>query len=413
MNKRLSILTLCIVGLSMLFILIGTLFNNTNDNIVDIIGDKNSLENINILYQNKDGIFNTRETIISKDGLNIKQFSKELPDIYKYSKEAIDNRDLFKHMYDTATIYHDENEIGCFLENGYGTDDKGNMDIDFIIKNKNLKTNKIKTINKNVNIKLNNSKVSPYLLPSVITKYNGTVYMLLSHIEEIDTKSGVNNTYKKDKNTHIKIYTIDTDNENINIKEVDKLEVKDKNIDISEINARFVYDNKMYIMFRDGDSQNKDYIVYYDLVNKKFDYIKNPIYTKEMNDYDSNKYSIDDGKLNIITKVTLKKDDKYNRFYLTTIDLKNEKIINSNKEYKIEKINNYVEVEDLRVIDNKVCLLLNSYKYANIHRDIEEENIAKHVLILDENSQDILYMGKYSDGDVNYNVRYILKDDEL
>ena len=237
--------------------------------------------------------------------------------------------------------------------------------------------------------------------------------MLLSHIEEIDTKSGVNNTYKKDKNTHIKIYTIDTDNENINIKEVDKLEVKDKNIDISEINARFVYDNKMYIMFRDGDSQNKDYIVYYDLVNKKFDYIKNPIYTKEMNDYDSNKYSIDDGKLNIITKVTLKKDDKYNRFYLTTIDLKNEKIINSNKEYKIEKINNYVEVEDLRVIDNKVCLLLNSYKYANIHRDIEEENIAKHVLILDENSQDILYMGKYSDGDVNYDVRYILKDDEL
>lgn len=260
MNKRLSILTLCIVGLSMLFILIGTLFNNTNDNIVDIIGDKNSLENINILYQNKDGIFDTRETIISKDGLNIKQFSKELPDIYKYSKEAIDNRDLFKHMYDTATIYHDENEIGCFLENGYGTDDKGNMDIDFIIKNKNLKTNKIKIINKNVNIKLNNSKVSPYLLPSVITKYNGTVYMLLSHIEEI---------------------------------------------------------------------------------------------------------------------------------------------------------NNYVDVEDLRVIDNKVCLLLNSYKYANIYKDIEERDIAKHVLILDENSQDILYMGKYSDGDINYDVRYILKDDEL
>lgn len=81
MNKRLSILTLCIVGLSMLFILIGTLFNNTNDNILDIIGNKNSLENINILYQNKEGIFNTRETIISKDGLNIKQFSKELPDI--------------------------------------------------------------------------------------------------------------------------------------------------------------------------------------------------------------------------------------------------------------------------------------------------------------------------------------------
>lgn len=98
---------------------------------------------------------------------------------------------------------------------------------------------------------------------------------------------------------------------------------------------------------------------------------------------------------------------------ISTIDLKNEKIINSNKEYKIEKINNYVDVEDLRVIDNKVCLLLNSYKYANIYKDIEERDIAKHILILDENSQDILYMGKYSDGDINYDVRYILKDDEL
>ncbi len=411
MNKRLSILTLCTVIFSMILILTSTLFNNYKDNIIDIIGDKNALENINILYQNKEGLFDTRETIISKDGLKSKRFAKGLPSIDKYSKESIDNRDLFKHMYDVATIYHDEDEIGYFSEVGYGTDDEGNMDMDFIIKNKDLKTNKIKDINQSVNIKLSDAKSSPNLLPRVITKYNGQIYMLVPYIEEMEMKSDKINTYKKDKNTYIRIYTIDTKTEEI--KEVDKLEIKGKNIEATGLDIRFVYDNKMYIMFRDGNSQNKCYIIYYDLVNKKFNYIKSPIDIKGMTDYDSNKYSIDDGKLNIITRPEIKKGDKYNKFYLTTIDLKNEKVINSNKEYKIDKINNYVNIEDLRVIDNKVCLVLNSYKYADTGKDVKEREIARQVLILDENSQDILYMGKYSQGDINYNVRYILKDDEL
>lgn len=407
MNKKISIITLGLTVLSMLFIFIAMIISNPKDNIKDIEGNRKALENINILYQEREGIYNTKEVKITDDNIEVKRNAKTWPTIEKLNETIKNNRDIFDSVYYIRDIYFDENDIGYINHIGQYYDDEGNDRFEFKIVNKNLKSKKIDEFSKKISIK--GSKNRDYSnLSSIATKYDDEIYLGTLYTEDVTKKlSESSNEYSKENNLTFNIYKLDLDKKEL--EKVDEFKINSKTV--FRVGINFINDNKIYFTLdEDSKSESKVNLIYYDLKEKTFNKLETDLILKNTEDSDSQIYSVDDDKLNVL----IKKDNKNKTiFYISTLDLKTGKIINKNKEYKIDKINNNSYVIKFRVIDDKIVIILNSNKSNNAGVPINEREIFDNLIILDENTKDILYIGQWKSGEIDYDKMHILKDDEL
>lgn len=407
MNKKISIITLGLTVLFMLFIFVDMIISNQKDNIKDIKGNREALENINILYQEREGVYNTKEVKISDDNIEIKRNAKTWPRIEELNKTIINNRDIFERGYYIRSAYYDENDIGYIYNTGQYYDDEGNDHFEFQIVNKNLKSKKIDKFNKKISFE--GSKDRNYSnITSIATKYNDEIYLGVSYKEEVSKKSSKNsNEYLKENNLIFNIYKLDLDKKEL--EKINEFKMTSKN-ELNQGNF-FINDNKIYFRLdEDLNTETKVNLVYYDLKAKKFNKLETDLLLKSTEDIDSEQYSIDNDKLNIVTN---KGNKNKTIFYISTIDLKTGKVINNNKEYKIDRINKNSYVIKSRVIDGKIVIILNANKTENAGVPIKDREISDNIIILDEKSKDILYMGQYRTDQRNYDNIHILKDNEL
>lgn len=406
MNKKISIITLGLTVISMLFIFVAMIISNPKDNIKDIEGNRKVLENINILYQEKEGIYNTKEVKVSDDNIEIKRNAKTWPVFENLNETIKNNRDIFKGFY-IRDIYYDENDIGYINYIGQDYDDEGNDRFELEILNKDLKTKKIKKFSRKISIKGSENRENVEI-SNITAKYNNEIYLGVLYREEVTNKLNKNsNEYSKENNQTIYIYKLDLDNQELEI--IDKFKVPSKTL--VNGNAHFINDDKMYFtLMEDLNTESKINLIYYDLKEKKFNQLETDLILKNTEDSDSQIYSVDDDKLNIL----IKKDNKNKTvFYISTLDLKTGKIINKSKEYKIDKINNNSYVTKFRVIDDKIIIILNSSKTEESGVPLKERERLDNIIVLDEKSKNILYMGQCREDKRNYTQIHILKDDEL
>ncbi len=405
MNKKLSIITLGLTVLSMLFIFVAMIISNPKDNIKDIKGNRKALENINILYQEREGIYNTKEVKISDDNIEVKRNAKTWPTIEELNETIINNRDIFERGYYIRSAYYDENDIGYIYNIGQYYDNDGNECFGFEILNKNLKSKKIDKFNKKISFK--GGKDRDYSnITSIATKYNDEIYLGVLYKEEVSKKLSKNsNEYLKENNLIFNIYKLDLDKKEL--EKIDEFKMTSKN-ELNQGNL-FINDNKIYFRLdEDLNTETKVNLVYYDLKAKKFNKLETDLLLKSTEDIDSEQYSIDNDKLNIVTN---KGNKNKTIFYISTIDLKTGKIIN--KEYKIDKINKNSYIAKFRVIDDKIVIILNSNKTENADIPIRNREISDNIIILDYNSEDILYIAQFRADKKYYDNIHILKDNEL
>lgn len=407
MNKKISIITLGLTVLSMLFIFVDMIISNPKDNIKDIKGNRKELENINILYQEREGIYNTKEIKISDDNIEVKRNAKTWTTVEEVNETIINNRDIFDSGYYIRSAYYDENDIGYIYNTGQDYDNDGNDRFEFQIVNKNLKSKKIDKFNKKISFK--GGKDRDYSnITSIATKYNDEIYLGTLYTEEISKKLSKNsNEYSKENNLIFNIYKLNLDKQEL--EKVDELKIPSKIV--LRAGIHFINDNKIYFRLdEDLNTETKAKLVYYDLKEKKFNKLETDLSLKNTEDGDSQTYSVDDDKLNILTN---KGNKNKTIFYISTIDLKTGKVINNNKEYKIDRINKNSYVIKSRVIDGKIVIILNANKTENAGVPIKDREISDNIIILDEKSKDILYMGQYRTDQRNYDNIHILKDNEL
>lgn len=125
----------------MLFMFLAMIISNPKDNIKDIKGNRKALDNINILYQERERIYNTKEVKISDDNIEIKRNAKTWPIFEEVNETIKNNREIFDYGYYGGSIYYDENDIG-YINNIDQYENEGNYILEFKILNKDLKTKK-------------------------------------------------------------------------------------------------------------------------------------------------------------------------------------------------------------------------------------------------------------------------------
>ncbi|RDY24287.1 hypothetical protein CHF27_004175 [Romboutsia maritimum] len=417
MKKSLPRLILLAVLASMIFICIFTQMNIPKYKLKDITGDKKELDDIVILTQEEQGLYNTRQTIFSKDNIKTKSFSKELPVMDEYSKLKVKNRDIFEASDVGNLTYKDDENIG-FIEYKYPRyDDSVKESYAIKVNNKNLKTNKKTDFKVQLPSSIKYDWCGPG--PSVVYIYNNEIYMAYSG--SINVKHDEEGKFKGLDKGFIEIYKVNLDTHKIS--EVNKIDINnsEEKFNIVDDNIKFVNEDKMYFMVNSINKNSQDdkvesNLMYYDVKSNKFEYIKVPLHIKQSeSDYmniSSPKCSVNENKLNIIVQ----EDSYYAKdtdIHLYSVDLKNEKIINEDKVYSIDKVRHISEVNNFKVINNKLYVTMNSHDKQdsdNVRLDLDNKY---NIFVLDEKTKKLLYNGELYNGKRIYQGEYILKQNEL
>ncbi|WP_042273530.1 hypothetical protein [Faecalimicrobium dakarense] len=273
MKKNLSKITLGVVLSSLILIGIIIVSNDTNMKIEDLQGNKSELGDVSIIYQEGKGLYNIKEAVLSKDEFKVKKIAKGLPGVSKYSKNIVENRNLFSSVYDSNLIYEDKESIGYmdYVSNNYYSNEEVRFNTK--ITDKNLKTNKITEFDIEI---ISSSKENADANRScLVTKYKNEIYLAIGITNDINYDK--NGNIIDNGNSGISIYKIDLENQKAQL--FDEIKIKE-NVDISN-GVSFVNNNKIYFMAQTYKDSGEQYLVYYDLENNKFDYIKDYINIKE------------------------------------------------------------------------------------------------------------------------------------
>ncbi|MBO3446400.1 hypothetical protein [Clostridium sp. CCUG 7971] len=406
MKKNLSKITLGVVLSS--FILIGIIIasNDTNMKIEDVKGNKSELGDVSIISQEGKGLYNTKETVLSKDGFKVKKIAKGLPGVSKYSKNVVENRNLFNSVHDSNLIYEDKESIGYlgYISTDYYASEGAKFNTK--ITDKNLKTNKITEFD--IDIINSSEEYDNARECCLVIKYKNEIYLAIGITNDINYDK--NGNIIDNRNSSISIYKIGLENQKAQL--FDEIKIKE-NVDISN-GVSFVNNNKIYFMAQTYKDSGEQYLVYYDLENNKFDYIKDPVKIKEKNNSNDNDtaYSIDDNKLNIIYNDSTT-DKKSTIIHQCSVDLEKEKVIENDKVYKIDKINENSQIRGFRVLDNKIYLVLNSYKEEKGISYISQSELSYNIVVLDEKTKKVLYIGQSKQEESHSATNYIVKNEEL
>ncbi len=392
MKKNLSKIILIF---TMIFILgfntILFLGNKEQIELVDIEGNKNELENVNIMYIKENGLFNTKQVNINKDNVKIENLAKGLPHIENNELNSFveENRDLYKNIvsYNSGN-YKDKESAGiAVVDIGYR--ENNDMDFIFTINDKDLKSNKVKQYKMKIGTEFNAINLDYYTLA---TKYNGDIYVSLGI--NVDSNFTEDSNYTKE--TYLNIYKINLKNENIELVSSKKTGAKNDNSRIYN-SVNFVKDNIFYYLIKKDD---KCELVKYRIKENHFTSMEIPIKL----DYTENvKHYLEDSRLTIIN---INKENDKLKTYNTTINLTTNDIEIENVEYalNLQDSKSSINIEQIISKGEKIYLTLSEYNEV-------QKNQNKYIHVLNKNTKETLYTGKVEDKKEKFlNSLYLITD---
>lgn len=412
MNKILSISVLGITVAALIFIGVGIISNEPKYDLIYIQGSKNNLEDVVFTQSQNIGLYKNIQSVVSKDGFEVEKYKNDKDFKNEYIKIISSNKDLFNGSNPLGNgIYKSDENIGYVETFSQTYNEKGELVQEFIIRNKNIKTNKINEWNFTLPEKIKeDSDVNQDFAVGI---KGNEVYILRSVVEgiEYNRKGDVNDI----GDSFLNIYAFNLDTQEVKKKENYEPHVKEGYKAVLSGSVGF---NKMYTLIQQVNLKDKEkldyYLVYYDIATNKFNTIKEPV----IKDSQSPLLGGD-----ITIKVDLEGDtlyllqhnkgeEKNINVELSKVDLKNDKILYVDKAYATGNTDANYDVSDLRVLNNKIYMCITSWKETNT-KYIRNEKMKDSIVVLDENTGQILYKGEYIDDNASYAVNQIIKKEEL
>lgn len=438
MDNKLSkiILAVTIGSMALITVSLGIL-NKEEYELKDIHGNRNELENVIVAYQERKGLYKTTQVNISKDNIEVDNYSKEMPSNLDLSTFNKKNRQILETSYYEDNAYKDDKSIIHAEVNrdyNYYKIDTKKVKYEAYIKVKDLETNKTteKTISLDSNFEYpENTDVRNYIVPM---KYNGQIYLAMASTMESMATDEVEDDSKK--GCFIEIYKLDIENETSQIIFSEKIS---KPSEDSILNGLFINKNSFYFIKEEVEKNKidtKKELLEYNLETKNLTSMEIP--TDELfqddlegvahdNRYSSSadvrasfRYEIEDNKINFVKYMyNMSKKEMY--VYITTIDLENKKIISNNEKYtikidypnfkyKIKDLENYQLIE-FRNINDKVYIVLQAYSNESIAGNSTRNT--SYLYVIDEKTKETVYVGELSKEKGYYSNMSMLKEDEL
>lgn len=412
MNKRLSktVLALTIGLIATTSIYLG-ISNKSNQKIVNIKGNRQALEGVNIVYQEDEGMYKTKSVKISKDNLEIDNYAKEVPYDIPSTKENIKDRDLLKYINYQEPTYEDDKSKGYVQLNEHYDDYSSVVQHQYMayVTDKNLQTNE--TTSYDIPIKASIKDESGTDHSSVPIKYQGELYLAVIIDIQPNYFSKEEEQISASKECLINVYKLNLENESS--EQIFSQKMSDKEKLASRGNIAFSNKDKVYMtMNRYNELENKKYETKYDLVEYDLNTNKiniTQIPTSIKNQSSLGDYCIDGNKVNFINYDYNKKEST--DIYKLTMDLDTKKILSNNKyTLKNEKSSFRSNVEKVKVVNNKIYLITQGFSEDDkINRS---QASPKYVHVIDEKTKEILYTGKVYE-EVGYGVDVNIVNEEI
>lgn len=394
MNKRLSktvlVLTIGLIATTCIYLGIS---NKSNPKIVDIKGNRQALEGMNIVYQEPEGMYKTKLVKISKDNLEIDNYAKELPPSFPSTTENIKNRDLLKNVNYQQPTYEDDKSKGYEFLNENHDDYSSVVQHQYMayVKDKNLQTNKITSYDIPIKASIKDDNETNYT--SVAIKYQGNLYLVVSIDIQPNYFSKEEEQIRASKECLINVYKLNLENESSEQVFSQKMSDKEKLASIGNIS--FSHKDKVYMtMNRYNELENKKYETKYDLVEYDLNTNKiniTQIPTSIKNQSSLGDYCIDGNKVSFISYDHDKKEST--NIYKLTIDLDTKKIL-SNDKYTVKNEQSSFKnfVKKVKVANNKIYLI--TKQYSDDDKINPSQVSAQYVHVIDEKTKETLYTGK-------------------
>lgn len=410
MNKRLSktvlVLTIGLIATTSIYLGIS---NKSNPKIVDIKGNRQALEGMNIVYQEPEGMYKTKLVKISKDNLEIDNYAKELPPSLPSTTENIKNRDLLKNVNYQQPTYEDDKSKGYgFLNENY--DDYSSVvqhQYMAYVKDKNLQTDKITSYKIPIKAPIKGDSDTSY--NSVAIKYQGNLYLVVSIDIQPNYFSKEEEQISASKECLINVYKLNLENESSEQVFSQKMSNKEKLA--SRGNIAFSHKDKVYMtMNRYNELENKKYetkydLVEYDLKTNKINITEIPTSIKNQSSLDD--YCIDGNKVSFMSYDHDKKEGT--DIYKLTMDLDTKKIL-SNDTLKNEQSSFINNIAKVKVANNKIYLITRGFSDDD---KINSPRVStQYVHVIDEKTKETLYTGKVYE-EVGYGVDVNIVKEEI
>lgn len=416
MRKSLSLSVLGITVASLIFIGAGMVINEPKYGFEDIKGSKESLEDVVFIQENNTDLYKNVQSIVSKDGFEVKKYSNSKDKKFgdsDYERIISSNKDVFKNVYPLSEgIYKSDENVGYIEDHSLIFNEDGTYLQQFLIRNKNLKTNEInewyvtlpEKIKEDVNIESRFAvSIKDNKLYILITIIQDTIYNINGEATDID-------------DSYLNLYTFNLENQEIKLKDSYK-PIKDGEY-VFDTNEVFEKDNKMYTLV--GKISLKDenkldyYLAYYDINRNKFETIKEPVIKDSASSTLGGNIVISndiEGDILYILQHD-KSEEKNANVELSKINLKNNKVEYINKQYHTSNANDEYYVNSFRVIDKKVYIGITKYEEEN-KKYGSNMDVNDYIVVLDENTGQTLYKGEYINETGYYPPLRIMKNNEL
>lgn len=418
MRKSLSLSVLGITIASLIFIGVGIITNEPKYGFEDIKGSKENLGDVVFVQGNNTDLYKNVQSTVSKDGFEVKKYlNSKGRDVghSEYEKLIHSNKDLFRNLYPLVSgVYKSDENIGFVEDYSQIYNEDGTYSQQFLIRNKNLKTNEInewyvtlpQNIKKDENVESGfavSIKGNKLYILSTVTQ--GIVYNRNGEATEIG-------------DSYLNLYTFNLENQEIKLKDNYK-PIKDSEYKyVFDTNEVFQKDNKMYTLVGRVNLKDKNklnyYLVYYDINSNKFETIKEPVIKDSASPTLGGNIVISndiEGDILYILQHD-KSEEKNANVELSKINLKNNKVEYVDKQYHISNANDEYDIDTFRVIDNKLYMGITKYEKNTQKYGIDME-VNHYIVVLDENTGETLYKGEYINETGYYPTLRIMKNNEF
>lgn len=409
MKNKLSNITLILTIAPLILIVLFLGFYNKKDyKLVDIDGNRQELGDISLISHKREGIYNTIEVEFTKDGVNSKKNVKEVPvgiPATKYSKE---NRDILNNQVENnKQVYKDDKSIGTVSVGMDYTNGSYKSRLIAKIKDKNLKTNRVKTYE--IPIETNLDSRINYSYTDISTKHNGDVYLILGS----NTEGNYRNDRPTSRKSCIKVYKLNLENES---SQIISNKVINEGSDASGINTYISLLNKdiAYMIKNNYDNTSEDgkvvksELIKYHIKEDYFETVEMP-FDSANPDFADYKYDIEGDEVSFISYL-YDKDSKELNIDVLGMNLVDNKASNKDH-YTIEmKDKNFdYRLYDEILVNNKRYMIIRATKETveGSYYNTEEKN---YIYVLDEKNNKVLYSGEIKGGDI-VNLNLVKKED--
>ncbi|MBS6023939.1 MAG: hypothetical protein KIB00_07625 [Paeniclostridium sordellii] len=413
MRKKISVSVLVIVIASLMVIGVGGSLNNPKKDLIDIKGEKENLGDVLFLQQSRVDLYKNIQTFVSKDGFKTEEYKNIKNFKSKLSKTINSNKDLFKNnLPDKNSVYTSNNNIGFLEEHRMDYGKNGEVLHDFIIHNKNLKTNEITNYVFSIPDEFKSeSNFHQWFTVDIKEDY---VYILYSAADNVEYDRGGN--VKNIGNSYLNLYTFNLNTQEV--KKKDSYQISNKNEEkiIVDGSIGFKDNDRLYTFIKKVDLNNEEksnyYLVYYDINSNKFNTINKPVIEDYNESYLSENITYDvEGDFLYLLQNTVENGEG-TVLKLSTINLKTNEVIDIDKKYRVDSIYDNFNIKNFRIINNKMYVCINSWK-DNDRNDGKNDIVKDSIFVIDEKNGQVLYQGEYLENIPGYKTELIITKDEL